>query len=411
MSFKIKINSLGPIKDSEIEFSPFMIFTGESNTGKSYSAFLVYYVIKMLTEGDYNLSNYFNEKYKKNFEELIEKNKTKIYFDTIDFEKWISKNASNFLGYLLKYDKINCDIKIFFEKKSFDFEINYFVGDSTSISAPLYLIKKYNINGIQFTQILNQVIFKEFLTDYSEIKKTFILPPARTAVMNMSFSEKSQVSNIGMYQEFLKDLDIINNASLQFSNVFQIPNQSIIGGPISFKDDQYFYNTYDNNEKITIPLSAASSAVKEISPLFYSFSKILPKYMSYLIEEPEAHLHPTIQMKIAKTLSYIVNNGGLLQITTHSDFLLSCINNLIKLDIIKNENEKIFMKLSKELNISFQDTLSPKNIHAYYFEKDSTNSVTIKKLDVSRGIPFDTFKSAVNDLITESNKIDEYFYK
>ncbi|OFX23899.1 MAG: hypothetical protein A2033_15800 [Bacteroidetes bacterium GWA2_31_9] len=85
MSFKIKINSLGPIRDSEIEFSPFMIFTGESNTGKSYSAFLVYYVLKMFIEGDNNLAYYFNEKYKLNFEDLKIKKQTHLYFDTKDF--------------------------------------------------------------------------------------------------------------------------------------------------------------------------------------------------------------------------------------------------------------------------------------------------------------------------------------
>lgn len=49
MNIRIIIDKLGPITDSEIVFKPFMVFTGESGLGKSYTALLWYNLIPSLT--------------------------------------------------------------------------------------------------------------------------------------------------------------------------------------------------------------------------------------------------------------------------------------------------------------------------------------------------------------------------
>ena len=49
MNIRIIIDKLGPITDSEIVFKPFMVFTGESGLGKSYTALLWYNLITSLT--------------------------------------------------------------------------------------------------------------------------------------------------------------------------------------------------------------------------------------------------------------------------------------------------------------------------------------------------------------------------
>lgn len=47
-TIRFEIESLGPIRDSIVKFKPFLLFTGESNTGKSYAAMAVYYLLFML---------------------------------------------------------------------------------------------------------------------------------------------------------------------------------------------------------------------------------------------------------------------------------------------------------------------------------------------------------------------------
>lgn len=46
--FKIRINTLGLIRNGTIEFSPFLIFSRDSNLGKSYTAFLFQHLLSLL---------------------------------------------------------------------------------------------------------------------------------------------------------------------------------------------------------------------------------------------------------------------------------------------------------------------------------------------------------------------------
>ena len=49
-----------------------------------------------------------------------------------------------------------------------------------------------------------------------------------------------------------------------------------------------------------------------------------------IIEEPEAHLHPAAQTEVAHTLARLVNAGVRVVATTHSDWLLKELGNLIR---------------------------------------------------------------------------------
>ena len=44
-TIEIQIEQLGPIRDSKIVLKPFMFFSGESGTGKSYTALLIHYIV------------------------------------------------------------------------------------------------------------------------------------------------------------------------------------------------------------------------------------------------------------------------------------------------------------------------------------------------------------------------------
>ncbi len=44
---RIHISKLGPIVEQEIELAQLMLFTGDSNLGKSYTNFLCYYLFNL----------------------------------------------------------------------------------------------------------------------------------------------------------------------------------------------------------------------------------------------------------------------------------------------------------------------------------------------------------------------------
>lgn len=79
-----------------------------------------------------------------------------------------------------------------------------------------------------------------------------------------------------------------------------------------------------------IPLEDASSMVTELAPLVVYLRGFVKPGDTLIIEEPEAHLHPEVQTKVALAVARMVRAGVRLVITTHSDWLLAEISNLIR---------------------------------------------------------------------------------
>ncbi len=77
-------------------------------------------------------------------------------------------------------------------------------------------------------------------------------------------------------------------------------------------------------------LSQASSMVSELAPLVLYLRGLVNPSDTLIIEEPEAHLHPGAQADMAVILARLVRAGVKVIITTHSDWLLQEIGNLIR---------------------------------------------------------------------------------
>ena len=79
------------------------------------------------------------------------------------------------------------------------------------------------------------------------------------------------------------------------------------------------------------PMARASSMLSELAPLLLVLKS--PRlYVDHLtIDEPEAHLHPEMQVRVASFLAALVNQGMGIVLTTHSDFFVAQFNNMIRL--------------------------------------------------------------------------------
>ena len=103
----------------------------------------------------------------------------------------------------------------------------------------------------------------------------------------------------------------------------------LFGGEIRHEKDKDFVETTDGRK---IPFSLLSSGQQELLPLWtvleyaISFSENRLLY----IEEPEAHLFPGAQSELVEYLVSLVSNKTKLFITTHSPYVLSKINVLLK---------------------------------------------------------------------------------
>ena len=89
------------------------------------------------------------------------------------------------------------------------------------------------------------------------------------------------------------------------------------------------YRFRANGKECDLPLMSASSSVSELAPISLFIRHYLDVGNLFIVEEPEAHLHPEAQRQIAEALAQLANAGVKVLITTHSDIIIEQISNFV----------------------------------------------------------------------------------
>ena len=94
--------------------------------------------------------------------------------------------------------------------------------------------------------------------------------------------------------------------------------------------EDFRYRFVDTSDrKREIPLMSASSSVSELAPIALFMRYHLFPGDVFIVEEPEAHLHPKAQRKTAGVLVGVVNADVHVVVTTHSDIILEQLSNFV----------------------------------------------------------------------------------
>lgn len=399
MNIRIIIDKLGPITDSEIVFKPFMVFTGESGLGKSYTALLWYNLITSLTP--MRLQEFITKKINGSVKE-------ELTFKFKDFRMWLNQNTAAFLGYLLGNNNFNCQVNYVFEidddipvemKRLHDEDASGFTRYSINGDIDVFpldlednvLMMSFSLHGY-----LSELCFgKNYL-------RPLILPPARAAFMGANTT-----SPIGMYRDFLAQLDDLKTPS----RIISPDNQFFVNyiaklsdGEIVLENGSVFLQ-FESGEKI--PVSAAASSVKELMPFLLMLQNgKIRQYNSLLFEEPEAHVHPKKQFLLMDMLARCCNKGMLIQMTTHSDYLLGRMNQLLVLGKIREKSMEAFEIFCKEHQFNKNLYLHTEQIGGYYFKREN-DRVVIEEQDLSLGLPFNSFENTVKSQMELSADIND----
>lgn len=402
MNIRIIIDKLGPITDSEIVFKPFMVFTGESGLGKSYTALLWYNLITSLTP--VRLQEFITKKINGSVKE-------ELTFKFKDFRMWLNQNTAAFLGYLLGNNNFDCQVNYVFEidddipvemKRLHDEDASGFTRYSINGDIDVFpldlednvLMMSFSLHGY-----LSKLCFgKNYL-------RPLILPPARAAFMGANTT-----SPIGMYRDFLAQLDDLKTPS----RIISPDNQFFVNyiaklsdGEIVLENGSVFLQ-FESGEKI--PVSAAASSVKELMPFLLMLQNgKIRQYNSLLFEEPEAHVHPKKQFLLMDMLARCCNKGMLIQMTTHSDYLLGRMNQLLVLGKIREKSMEAFEIFCKEHQFNKNLYLHTEQIGGYYFKREN-DRVVIEEQDLSLGLPFNSFENTVKsqmELAADINDLAE----
>ena len=424
--FRIHIEELGPIKDADITLAPVMIFTGASNLGKSYTNFLTYYIFNLFS-GD-RLKDFIRTKVTENIEEQNEFN---FSFSIDELKSWMEEDIKKFFVYLLNYPDIPCRVQFHqMESTEKEFTVKYTenvvnVGKNVPKELTLTMISinneehyiyilqsKDKIQGI--CNLTSKYLCRKLLG--RDISHAYLLPPGRASLLNESYSTQAQSSKIGMYDIFLKDFDLINNRRMkdmqktdrQTTDTRTAKIRKMINGEVNNKKESLVLKI---NEQTELPLSAAASSIRELSPVILWMQIDNLSKDSMCIEEPEAHAHPEMQYSIADLLASCINEGALMQITTHSDYFLARLNQLIRLNKVKRNNPEAFESFCEKNGWDRNLTLDGSLVGAYYFHTDNTGqTIMVERMNTENGIPFATFEKAVqeqiewNDLLEDTEK-------
>ena len=410
----IDIHKFGPLQEVSFRVAPFMVFTGMSKLGKSYANYLVYYLFTSLLndEGAARLG-----------EHLVGKNSSGSFTLSGNFLSiYLHDNVTAFMRALLGDPIIECDVDFRFLEFGEPFHVTYqeVTAEEEETVKRLGNTVKISINGKETRRkiIINtaftvgeycQVILSRRLLKNFYLT-ALIFPPANGALINANYSRTSSINRDGMYGRFLADNEYctsIGSTDAQSPYLNQI--KKITDGDVVKEEDKEFL-VLDEGEHVN--MSAAASSIKEISPLLFLLKNHPDTNAAICLEEPEAHLHPSMQIQVADLIAECINNGFLFHITTHSDYFMDRLNQLIKLGNIRKKNEATFKEYCAANGLSEKTFLDGDNVKAYFFHRDDeTGKVVIEKLPVEEGgIPMKTFYETVEKMRKQDEQIDEMLY-
>lgn len=397
---KLIVKNFGPIKEAEIDLTKYVVFIGDTSTGKSVLAKL----ISIFRNFDlYRNSNYFSsfkillEKFNINF---ITKESVVHYFGNNFDLKIHNLKAKISKEIILDYDNIKSEeiekaTKELFKKLE---EVEF---ESSLTKKQIATIKK---------------VKSDLVKNYSQFEKS----KERLKILNEDSIIYIPAERIiySMISDSISGL-LANNVALPecykvFAGKFEVARKNI-------KTKEYFDFKYSfSNSKdrvfindIEVDLTQTSSGIQSIIPLLlvldYELTNLVtPGFTkTFIIEEPELNLFPKRQKKLIDFMIKKINiTRHQIVITTHSPYILSSLDTLMLAKNTFNEHPD----LREEINsiVSENKWIDYDEISVYELRNDG--KVYSIKNEEFRSIDTNAI-DGVSDIISEEfDKLTELRY-
>ena len=179
----------------------------------------------------------------------------------------------------------------------------------------------------------------------------------------------------------------------------------IIHGSVSMRGGSRlnYPEIYYTRDGERFELHKTSSMVSELAPIILFIRHLMRPKDTLILEEPESHLHPASQVQLAIGLARLLNGSVNLLLTTHSDYFLQQLTNLIRLQPLTAEKRDKF-------DYSDNESMAAASVGAYLFDTsgEKPGSSVIRELSVTanNGIPEDEFTRVAESLYNEMVRLD-----
>ena len=192
-------------------------------------------------------------------------------------------------------------------------------------------------------------------------------------------------------------------------NLAQRLEKEILSGSIRNERSETGYPVFSYQPtgwKEDMPLMNTSSMVSELAPVVLYLRHVVSPGEVLIIEEPESHLHPGMQVAFIRHLAAAVRSGIRVIITTHSEWVLEELANLVRLSDLPESRRK---------GVGGADyALSPDQVGTWLFEPKKRPRGSIVK-EIPLDVDYGGFRSDYddiaigthNDWATISNRIEE----
>ncbi len=116
-----------------------------------------------------------------------------------------------------------------------------------------------------------------------------------------------------------------------------------------------------------LPMGQASSLMTQMIPLVLYLRHYATPGATIIIEEPEVHMHPAMQVRFMSAIARIVRAGVRVLMTTHSEWILSALANIVRASELPDRKRK---------GLASSVALEPASVGAWRFEPGDVGSKT-----------------------------------
>ncbi len=417
---KLKISKLGPIDSMVIDMSkPFILFAGDNGTGKTYAATFLYTLVLKLLGLLLNESNKLDNvalPIHTRTENAVdgEIKADELYDFLVVFLKKHQKEIVDSMNLNIKTDSFKCEIATSKEEwkrelwdKSISVLDNHIEKESNSFKYKLWWHKEEQklfmqpllISSLYFDGVVGAKMFTAERSGIYTFNKELSVSRLRNPEERFNARYPKPIA------DGLADAADIVNLRKKESEYHKFADEIekiVLHGNLTVSEDgEVLYHVSDDTE---LGFNESSSAIKTLAPLVFYLRHSAGQFNLLFVDEPELNLHPKNQILLAKIFVKMINAGLRLVVSTHSDYIIREINNMIMADGLNKAGDKISAKMGYDETLCLErDKFAP-----YLFEKKAKGKVKVTPLEVDR---YGFNMPSIDDAINKQNEVTNTFYE